>query len=392
MKSTSSGDVVRHVPLLDLTRFGVELESELNATFARVLKSGQYILGPEVDAFERECADYIGVRHALGVSSGTDALILALMALDIGAGDEVICPSFTFFASAGAIWRLGAKPVFVDSSTVDFNALPEAIEAAVTARTRAIMPVHLFGQCAEMDPILALAKRHGISVVEDAAQAIGAVFGERQAGSMGSFGCFSFFPTKNLGAFGDAGLVTTNDDALAEKARVMRVHGGKPKYYHAMVGGNFRIDALQAALLRIKLPQLTASTAKREANAARYVELLSRGDLAAPNDAHGEASAAPLLYPTVVRTRHTYNQFVIRVRGGKRDALRQYLADHFVGAEIYYPVPLHEQGCFASLGHQAGDFPNASLLAGEVLALPIFPELLAAEIEYVADVIRRFYA
>ncbi|MEK7705334.1 MAG: DegT/DnrJ/EryC1/StrS family aminotransferase [Myxococcota bacterium] len=386
-----SNTPVRSVPLLDLTRLDATLIAELEVIATRVLRSGHYILGPEVDAFEKACAEYVGVKHAIGVSSGTDALLLALMTLGVGAGDEVICPSFTFFATAGSVMRLGARPVFVDSSTVDFNALPEGIEAAMTKRTRAIMPVHLFGQSAAMDEILAIGKKHHVPVIEDAAQAIGAIDKGRQAGSMGTFGCFSFFPTKNLGAFGDAGLVTTNDDELGDKARILRVHGGKPKYYHSLVGANFRIDAMQAALLRPKLPRLAEATTKRVHNAKRYVELLTAAEVGAPNTSQGEATDAPILYPTRVRENHTYNQFTIRVRAGKRETLREHLSKRGVGTEIYYPVSLHEQPCFASLGHKQGAFPNAERLASEVMALPIFPELRDEELAYVVDGIRSFF-
>ena len=382
--------IVSNVPLLDLTRFDTDVEAELSVAFAKVLKSGMYVMGPELTAFESECVKYMGVRHALGVSSGTDALLLAMMSLGVGAGDEVICPSFTFFATAGSIWRLGAKPVFVDSSLSDFNVLANSVEAAITPRTKAIMPVHLFGQCVDMDPLLQIAGRVNVAIVEDAAQAIGATWRDHQSGSMGKFGCFSFFPTKNLGALGDGGLVTTNDDTLAQKARVLRVHGGEPKYYHSMVGGNFRLDALQAALLRVKMKRLDRLTEMRQQNAAKYCTLLAKAKIGAPN--HGQTKTdALVLYPVSVQSRHTYNQFVIRVVDGKRDALRKHLSDRKIGTEIYYPVPLHRQACFASLKSCPTAFPNAERLANEVLALPIFPELRVDEIEYVVDSISSFY-
>jgi dTDP-4-amino-4,6-dideoxygalactose transaminase len=381
---------VTNVPLLDLTRFDAETEAELTATFVRVLKSGMYVMGSELTALESECASAMGVKHALGVSSGTDALILAMMALGIGPGDEVICPSFTFFATAGSVWRLGAKPVFVDSSLKDFNVLPGAIDAAMSRRTKAIIPVHLFGQCVDMDPILAIGNQAKVPVVEDDAQAIGAAYRDKQAGSMGTFGCFSFFPTKNLGALGDGGLVTTNDEALFARAKILRVHGGEPKYYHSLVGGNFRLDALQAALLRVKLKKLERASRMRQQNAQRYVQLLKDNKIAAANEGQKTADA-PVLYPVATQIKHTYNQFVVRVMGKKRDALRKFLSEKKVGTEIYYPVPLHRQECFASLNHKVGAFPNAEQLADEVLALPIFPELREEEISCVVDSIAQFY-
>ncbi len=375
------------VPLLDLRR-EPELDPALEEAFRRVLQSGHYILGPEVEALEAECARYLGVGHALGVSSGTDALLLALMALGVGAGDEVICPTYTFFATAGAIWRLGARPVFVDLDPLTYNCDVAALAAAVTPRTRALVPVHLFGQSADLDPILALAAERGLHVVEDAAQALGSEYKGRRVGGHGAFGCFSFFPSKNLGALGDAGLVTTNDAELAERARILRTHGGKPKYHHHVVGGNFRIDALQAALLRVKLPRLDAYTAARQRNAALYDELLLASGVAARG-----TGDAPLLLPAVVTTRHIYNQYVVRVSGdGRRDQLRQHLTARGVGTEVYYPVPMHEQRCFAALGHRAGDFPHAEAAARETVALPIFPELREDEIRHVAAAIVAFFA
>jgi dTDP-4-amino-4,6-dideoxygalactose transaminase len=368
---------VDRVPLLDLRRAGAELDAELEQAFGRVLRSGHYILGPEVEAFEQECARYIGVKHALGVSSGTDALLLALMALGIGAGDEVICPTYTFFATAGCIWRTGAKPVFVDCDPETYNITADLIAPKVTPRTKAIVPVHLFGQCADMTPIVELAKASGISIVEDAAQAIGSEHHGRRAGSLGEYGCFSFFPSKNLGALGDAGLVTTNDDALTEKARVYRAHGSKPKYFHHVVGGNFRIDALQAALLRVKLKHLDNWTARRKQNAAAYTELLS--------------GAPRIQLPVTRENRHIYNQYVIRVVGeGGRDRLQAFLKERKIGTEVYYPVPMHLQKCFSSLGHQVGDFPVSELAAAQTVAIPIFPELTREEIEWVASSIVEF--
>ncbi len=361
------------VPLLDLKREPEALTQAALAAIERVVRSGFFILGPEVEALEKETAAAIGAKHAIAVSSGTDALILALLALGIGPGDEVICPTFTFFATAGAIWRAGARPVFVDCAPNDFNATEFA--KAVTAKTKAIMPVHLFGEVADMAPVLALARERKLAIVEDAAQAIGASRKGKQAGTFADFGAFSFFPSKNLGAFGDAGLVTTNDAALAEKARILRTHGMQPKYFHKLVGGNFRIDALQAAVLRVRLPELAGWTAQRQKNAALYTELL-----------HGVAG---ITLPRI-GTGHIVNQFTLRVPG-KRDALQQHLKEKGIGSEIYYPVPLHLQECFAALGHHRGDFPRAEALAAEVLALPIFPSLREEEIRYVAENIAAFF-
>lgn len=361
------------VPLLDLRRNPPALERDLEAAFRRVLQSGNYILGPEVEAFESECAAYVRAKHAIAVSSGTDALLVALMALGVGPGDEVICPTYTFFATAGTIWRLNARPVFVDSRASDFNLDPTRLEAAFSPRTKAVMPVHLFGQCADMTALRELASRHKVPIVEDAAQALGAEHAGKRAGTLGTLGCFSFFPSKNLGALGDAGLVVTDDDGLAERVRVLRVHGGKPKYYHAVVGGNFRIDALQAALLRAKLPYLDAASDQRLANARRYASALSR---------LGEK----IVLPEIGVDRHVMNQFVIRIPGqGERDRVRRHLTERGIGTEIYYPVPLHLQECFASVGHGPGDFPIAEALARESLAIPIFPELSSSEMDTVVS-------
>lgn len=370
------------VPLLDVTRHNEKVHDEMRAAFERVLTSGRFILGPEVARFEALCAEYIGSGHAIGVSSGSDALLASLMAFGIGPGDEVVCPTFTFFATAGAVWRLGAKPVFVDSEAGTLNCTAEAMEARITDRTRVLMPVHLFGQCCDMGPVLELAERRGVPVIEDAAQAIGAAWNGRSAGTMGRLGCFSFYPTKNLGALGDGGLVTTNDDALAERVRVLLDHGMKPKYHHHAVGGNFRLDALQAALLAVKLPHLDAAHEERRKNAGRYNELFEQSGLA------GTRISLP-----VDRTgSHIYNQYVVRVLDGQRDELRAFLTRQEVGTEIYYPVPLHLQACFAELGHRVGDFPVAERAAAEALALPIFPGLRNAEIEHVVGSITAFFA
>lgn len=361
-------------PLLDLGRQNGPLTEGLKEAFERVLRSNQFILGAELESFEKEAAGLTGAKHALGVSSGTDAILLALMALGIGPGDEVICPSFTFFATAGCIARVGATPVFADSQESDFNLDPGKLAGKMTARTKAIMPVHLYGQCADMEPILALAKTYGIPVIEDAAQAIGARYNGKLAGSMGTFGAYSFFPTKNLGGFGDSGLLVTNDDELAEKAKLLRVHGAKPKYYHQVVGANFRMDAMQAALLRVKVPHYNAYVQGRERNAAHYLKNLADTSLALPSEAPGR--------------NHTWNQFTIRVGNGQRDRVKEKLQAAGVGTEIYYPVPLHRQECFAKMPSAKEHLPVAEKLAKEVLSLPIFPELREEELDSVVSALR----
>jgi dTDP-4-amino-4,6-dideoxygalactose transaminase len=353
------------VPLLDLRRQNLPMEAELLDAFRRVLTSGQFILGPEVEQFESEAAAVAGARFGIGMSSGTDAILVALMALGIGPGDEVICPSFTFFATAGCIVRVGARPVFADSCPECFNIDPAGIEPLITPRTKAIIPVHLFGQAADMDPVLEIARRHGLAVVEDAAQAFGAVYRGRPVGSLGDFGTISFFPTKNLGALGDAGLVVTNDEPLAEKARLLRNHGASRRYFHSLVGGNFRLDAVQAALLRVKLPHLAEYTAQRQRHFAEYNRALAGHD----------GVVVPVTHPD--RT-HIANQYTLRVRGGRRDALRRFLQERGVASEIYYPVPLHAQECFRAFGpHPA--LPVAEALADEVVSLPVFPEMTPEE-------------
>ena len=351
------------VPLLDLQGQNRPLREEILAAIARVCDSQRFIGGPEVESFEREIADRLGVAHAIGLSSGTDALLVALMALGIGRDDEVIVPTFSFFATAGCVARVGGTPVLVDIDPATFNIDPASAAAAVTSRTRAIIPVHLYGQCADMDPLLDLARRRGIAVIEDAAQAIGAAYKGRPAGGMGQVGCFSFFPSKNLGAFGDAGLLATSDGALAHEARLLRNHGAEPKYFHKRIGGNFRLDALQAAVLRVKLPHLDRWTAMRRANADRYDALFAASHAA-------DRIAVPARAPD--RT-HIFNQYVIRVP--HRDAVRARLEAAGVGSEIYYPVPFHLQECFAPLGHRPGAFPHAEAAAADTLALPIYGEL-----------------
>jgi dTDP-4-amino-4,6-dideoxygalactose transaminase len=369
---------VMKVPLLDLTAQYKTIRWEVRTAMDRVCDSQIFILGPEVSACENEIAAFCGAAHATGVSSGTDALLVALMAAGVGSGDEVITTPFTFFATAGVIARLGARPVFVDIEDDSFNLDAEQINEKISPRTKAILPVHLFGRCANMDAVSELARRHGLAVIEDAAQSIGAKDDEgRSAGTIGDIGCFSFFPSKNLGAFGDAGMVVTQNPKLAETLRVLRVHGGKPKYYHKQIGGNFRLDALQAAVLRVKLRYLPLWTSARRQNARRYRELFSHAGLAhhvtMPRDVAG----------------HIYNQFVIRC--SERDALQAFLRDKNVETEIYYPVPLHLQECFAYLGYCVGQFPRAEAAAKEVLALPIYPELSEEQQGYVVDQICEFY-
>jgi len=366
------------IPLLDLHAQYAPLRDKIVAAVTRVCDSQRYIMGPEVTGFESEIAALIGVSHAVTVSSGTDALLLALMALDVKAGDEVITSTYSFFATAGAIARVGARPVLLDIDPVTFNLDPAAVAAAITERTTAILPVHLYGLSADMDPILAVAARHGIPVIEDAAQAIGATYKGRPAGGMGAVGCFSFFPSKNLGALGDAGLLTTNDTALAHKAALLRNHGMEPKYYHHIVGANFRMDAIQAAVLRVKAPHLTAWTEARRMNAQRYARLF--------HEAGVEDRVTLPVEPAGYR--HIFNQFVIRTAG--RDGLKAYLDRKQIGNEIYYPVPFHLQPCFAYLGYRRGDFPVAERAANESLAIPIYSELTTEQQQTIVEAIAEF--
>ena len=363
------------VPLLDLQGQYRPLREELLAAVTRVCDSQRFIGGPEVEGFEREIAGRLGVRHAVGLSSGTDALLVALMALKVGPGDEVITPTFSFFATAGCVTRLGATPRLVDIDPLTYNIDAAAAVAAITPRTRVIIPVHLYGQCADMDPLLEEARRCGLTVLEDAAQAIGATHKGRQAGSMGIAGCFSFFPSKNLGAFGDAGLLTTNDEALAHEVRLLRNHGAEPKYFHKRIGGNFRLDALQAAVLRVKLPHLDGWSARRRENAARYDRLFRES-------AAADRVTLPVRSPDC---EHIFNQYVVRVPD--RDAVRARLEAAGIGSEIYYPMPFHLQECFAPLGYRQGDFPVAEAAAAETLALPIYSELTEAQQREVVDAV-----
>lgn len=377
--SASGEKPIDRVPLLDLVVQYQSLKDALHEALDRVVESQHFILGPEVDALEKEVAKYCGSRCAVGVSSGTDALIVSLMALGIGPGDEVITTPFTFFSTVGSIVRLGAKPVFVDIEPETFNIDASLAARAVNSRTRAIIPVHLFGQCAEMDPIMEVAGRHNIAVIEDAAQAIGAEYKGRLAGSMGTAGCFSFFPSKNLGGFGDGGMVTTNDEDLADRIKILRNHGAQPKYYHEVVGGNFRLDAIQAAVLRVKLLHLDSWSAARRSNAEFYSTALTDLGL-----------AERLVVPPVVKyERHIFNQYVIRAEN--RDGLRKFLQDSEISTEIYYPVPLHLQACMRDPKWAEGAFPVSEQASRSVLALPIYPELTHSQKTYVISKIKEFY-
>lgn len=381
------------VPLLDLNAQNAALETELKSAFERVLRHGQFILGKEVSQFEEAIARFTGAKHAIGVSSGTDAILLALMAAGIGPGDEVLCPSYTFFATAGCVARAGATPVFVDADPVTFNLDVADAARRVTPRTKAIIPVHLFGQAAAMDEVLALARQHNLRVIEDTAQSMGAAYRGRQLGTIGDMGTYSFFPSKNLGAFGDAGMLVTNDDALAEKSRLLRTHGSKPKYYHKLVGGNFRLDALQAALLAVKLPHYASYTERRRANAAGYTaQLRGLPGVALVNEP--AAAGAKLLLPVALPGNdHIWNQYTLRVIGaGRRDALRALFDTRKIGTEIYYPVPMHAQECFRYCSGQPGDLPVALRLAGEALSIPIYPELTRAQQDEVTAVLHEFLA
>ena len=366
------------VPLLDLTRQYQPLREEFRQVLDSVCDSQRFILGPEADAFEQEAAEVLEVAHAVGVSSGTDALLEALMALGVGAGDEVIMPTFTFFATAGVVARLGATPVFVDIDPVDFCIDPRQIAEKIGARTKAVIPVHLFGQAADMKGVMEASG--DVPVLEDCAQAWGADFDGRQVGSIGVMGAFSFFPSKNLGCFGDGGLITTADAELDHSLRELRMHGQSGPYQHPVVGGNFRIDALQAAILRVKLPHVGGWIEGRRANAQRYQPLFQEAGL-----------ADTVTLPEALPGRgHTFNQYVVRVP--QRDELRAFLGERGIGAAVYYPLPLHQQPCFAELGHREGDFPVAEEASREVLALPVFPELTADEQEEVVSAIQEFYS
>jgi dTDP-4-amino-4,6-dideoxygalactose transaminase len=379
--SPTPAGVLPAVPLLDVQRQHNPLREEIRTAIDRVCDSGRFILGPDCEQFEQSIARYTRTKHAIACASGSDALLLALMALGIGPGDEVILPSYTFFATASAVWRLGAMPVFVDIDPATYNMSPQATAARITRATKAILPVHLFGQCADMDALCAIAGEHGLPIIEDACQAIGAEYGGVPVGGLGDMGCFSFYPTKNLGGFGDGGLLTTNRDDLAARLRLLRGHGMEPRYYHQVVGINSRLDSVQAAVLNVKLRHLDGWADRRRMNASMYGMLFQESGL-----------ARILALPTTdARGTHVWNQYTIRVPDGRRDALRQYLTQMKIGTEIYYPVPLHRQTCFQALAYAEGSLPESERAARETLALPIFPELAPAEIETVVYRIGEFF-
>ena len=370
---------VNEVRLLDITASYHQILNEVEKETAETIRSGYFILGHKVSRMEERMASYCQTKYAVGVSSGTDALLIALMAAGVGPGDEVITSPYTFFATAGSIIRLGAQPVFADINDITFNIKPEHIERCITPKTKAIIPVHLYGQCADMDPILQLAEKNGLRVIEDSAQAIGSEYKSRSAGSLGDMGGFSFFPAKNLGGFGDGGMVTTNCEELYQKLKILRVHGSDPKYYHKIIGGNFRLDALQADVVSAKLNFLEDWTEKRRKNAQTYNQLFK------------DSAMTPFVQlPPEVFPRHVYNQYVIGV-GNRRDELRGFLNENRIGCEIYYPVPLHLQDCFKSLGYKSGDFPESEKAAGQTLALPISHEVSREQQEYIVNTIQRFF-
>jgi dTDP-4-amino-4,6-dideoxygalactose transaminase len=378
-------DKQQSVPLLDIRGENQSLANVLTEAMTRVFTSGQYVLGPEVESLEREIAECCGVDHAVGCASGSDALLLALMACNVGPGDEVVVPSFTFFATASAVSRLGATPVFADIDAASFNITAKTIAPRVTARTKAVIPVHMFGQSAAMDEINELASAHKLTVVEDAAQALGAMYRCQSVGAIGHIGCFSFYPTKNLGGFGDGGMLTTSDADLAKRLRMLRAHGMEPRYYHKEVGINSRLDAMQAAMLRVKLPQLESWTLRRRENAERYRQLFQAAGL---DRVFGLPAA-------VEASHHVWNQFTIRVpigsaAGTDRDGMRSYLTDQQIGTEVYYPIPLHAQECYVGLGYGTLDLPETALAAREVLSLPIHPRLTAEQQAYVVNKIVQY--
>jgi dTDP-4-amino-4,6-dideoxygalactose transaminase len=362
-----------NVPFLDLKRQYSSIKEELDQAVFSVLSHSRFIMGPEVKAFEEKVAEYCGSKFAIGVASGTDALLLSLRACGVGAEDEVITTGFSFFATAGVITRLGATPVYVDIDPDTYNMAPDQIEKKITSKTKAIMPVHLYGQCAEMDPILVIAKKHNLKVVEDAAQAIGAKYKGKKAGTMGHFGCFSFFPSKNLGAAGDGGMIVTDDSEMAELVKMLRVHGAKPKYYHSMVGYNSRLDTIQAAILSVKLKYLDGWTEKRREHAESYNSAFKDSDIITPKEEDFNY--------------HIYHQYTIAVKN--RDKLREVLKDNQIGHDVYYPVPLHLQECYRSLGYEEGDLPEIERKAKEVISLPIYPELTKDEQNFVIETIKK---
>lgn len=385
MNTTPTGDGARNlasIPMLDVGRGNRALRAAILEAVTRVCDSGRFLHGEDVERLEHSIADLCGSEHAIACASGSDALLLALLALGIGPDDEVIVPSFTFFATASAVWRVGALPVFVDIDPATFNLCPESLEAAITRATKAVIPVHLFGQCADMTSVCEIARRHRLRVIEDAAQAIGATHCGRPAGSWGDIGCLSFYPTKNLGGFGDGGMLTAQDRSLADKLRLFASHGMNPRYYHRVVGINSRLDSIQAAVLNVKLTTLAAATHARRANAARYQERF-----------HAAGLQESVSLPRVGENQgHVWNQYTIRVPHGQRDHLRSRLAELGIGSEVYYPVPLHRQVCFQSLGYDLGTLPETERAANEVLSIPVFPELTHAEQDRVVAAIGGFFA
>jgi dTDP-4-amino-4,6-dideoxygalactose transaminase len=382
------------VPLLDLKPQYLSLKKEIDKAIRKVVDSQYFIMGPDIALLENEICQYLGCKYAVGVSSGTDALLLALMALDIKPGDEVIVPTYSFFATAGVVSRLNATPVFTDIDSITFNIDPKDIEKRITSQTKAIIPVHLYGQSAEMDEIISIADKYNLKIVEDAAQAIGTRYKDgKSVGTIGDIGCFSFFPSKNLGGFGDGGIVVTNNPELYERLKIMRVHGMEPKYYHKVIGGNFRLDALQAAVLRVKLPHLDGWSAKRRENAASYTEHFTELKLAETEGKTEFNSDNKVLLPKAIykssdKNYHIYNQYIIRVEN--RDKCLTYLREKGIGCEIYYPVPFHRQECFSYLGYDDGEFPVSNKAAEESIALPIYPELTKEQIRYVVDCVNEF--
>ncbi len=370
-----------NVPLLDLKPQYMAIKDELYKAVAEVMESQRFIMGPKVEECEKSIADYSGCRYGIGVSSGTDALLISLMAENIGPGDDVLTTAYSFFATAGCISRTGARPLFVDIDPETYNIDPSLLAKAVTSNTKAIIPVHLYGQMADMDPIMDFAGKYGLAVIEDAAQAIGAEYKGKRAGASGHYGCFSFFPSKNLGALGDGGMVVTNSEARADRLRAMRNHGTKTKYYHEMIGGNFRLDAIQAALVNVKLAYLDSWTEQRQSNAEKYDCLLTEAGL---------VDSGSIKLPARIHDRHIFNQYIIRA--AQRDHLQKFLAEKDIGTAVYYPLPFHMQKCFQELGYKSGDFPQSEKAARETLALPIFPELSDDQITYVANSITKFYS
>jgi dTDP-4-amino-4,6-dideoxygalactose transaminase len=386
-----------NIPLLDLKAQYRAIKNELDEALIKIAESQYFILGPEVEKLEKAMCEYIGCKYAIGVSSGTDALLIALMSLNIKPGDEIIVPTYSFFATAGVVSRLNAIPVFTDIDPVTYNIDPKKIEGKITDKTKAIIPVHLYGQSSEMDEINTVAKKYNLKIVEDGAQAIGVQYKNGiKVGNLGDIGCFSFFPSKNLGCFGDGGLVVTNNDELGEKLHILRVHGGKPKYYHKIIGGNFRLDAIQAAILNVKLPHLNSWSEKRRRNADLYTKLFVDAGLCTEEGKIDFSENSKVLLPKPIYKNpdiinyHIYNQYIIRVQ--RRDELRKYLAENKISTEIYYPVPFHKQECFANIvsRYSESDFVNSERAATESIALPIYPELTVEQIEFVVSKIKDF--